>query len=355
MKILSIDQHISVNADVQHALNELGHSVTIASLSGHSAVIRRPQAKIPLLEGDGWCSIFSEKRVEQFYEQYKEPFSEFDAFLCCYPPIFSMLYERWQKPIIVYMPIRYECGAECNAEMWLEFNEYLRRGVDSGQIILLSNSMYDKKYAEGFLEREVEHIPSYCDYTGMSFNPIYPQFLYYAAFKLRDPGPKLILKHDALKAGHAWQDVADFRGCIHFPYNASLMSIFEQYVSNIPLFFPTKRYLLEMWLNEVPVVHQICWPATLGKTPGSIIPHKHEKDPNNYSDFNIISHWLDYADYYYGEMKHIQYFDNREERNAILELSDKALFDISSKMREDNVRRKISILNKWNDVMKRIA
>lgn len=351
MRILSIDQHISVNADLRNIWNRLGHTVHEISLSGHAPVIGRPVGHVPMLAGDGWCATIHGRKFKEFYEAYRSELDNFDAFLCCYPPIFSMLYRDFKKPIILHIPIRYECGADNNPELWLEFNEYLRSGFDSGMIILAANSMYDKKYAEGFIQRPVEYIPSLCEYTGMTYNPVYSQFLYYASFDVADPSGRMIKKHAALKAGHAWQTIADFSGAVHYPYNSSTMSVFEQYAAGMPIFFPTKRYLLEMFLSGVPVLDQISWRCQGGKSTNSIIPHIHEYDPNNYRDFNVLSHWLDYADYYYGDMKHIVRFDSIDERNDILGWSQSRLMNQSNLIRADHAERRARVYAKWEKVL----
>jgi len=354
MRVLSIDQHIAVSADIRHIFNTLGHTVREISLSGHAAVINRPQGHIPELEGDNWCHVVRERKTKEFYETYKDAFKDYDAFLCCYPPAFSLLWEYFDKPIIIQIPIRYENGFDCDPENWTKFNEYLRVGVDSGKIILCANSLYDKRYAEGFIEREVKYIPSLCEYTGMNYNPVYDQFLYYASFDIKDPSGRMIKKHDALKAGHAWQTVADFKGAIHYPYNTSTMTIFEQYAAGMPVFFPTKRYLLEMFLAGVPVLNHISWQCHFKKAVHSLIPHKHEFDPNNYLDFNVVSHWLDSADFYAGDMKHIQYFDNAEERHEILGYSLDKLQDISRLIRQDHSERRVRVHKAWAEVIEGI-
>jgi len=348
MQFACIDQHISVVADLRSTFTRFGHTIKEYSLSGHSPVIGRPNAKIPMLMGDNWCNTI--QTPEKFYEAYKDEFNKFDAFICCYPPIFSMLYEKFNKPILIYIPIRYECGADNNPDLWRKFNSFLQRD----NVFLTANNLFDKKYTEGFINKEVEHIPSLCDYTGMTYNPTNEQFLYFAGFKINDESGRMILKHDALKAGHAWQSVADYKGCIHFPYNISVMSVFEQYTANIPLFFPSKRYLLELWLNKVPVLDQWSWHSSNKQVPKSLIEHKHEQDPNNYADFNIVSNWLVYADYYSGVLPLIQYFDSKEEREAILGLSVKSLLNISEEMRAGNWLRKNKVYGQWARVLDRI-
>lgn len=354
MRFLSIDQHISVCADLRHIFNNLGHTVREVSLSGHASVINRPVGNVPMLMGDGWCKTIKEGRLKEFYETYKDDMNRYDGFICCYPPIFSMLYKYFDKPIIIDIPVRYEYGADCDPELWEIFNTYLREGVDSGKIILVANNRYDQRYAEGFLQRKVKHIPSLCEYTGMSYNPVYDQHLYFAYFDLMDKSGRMIKKHAALKAGHAWQTVADYRGCIHYPYNISTMSTFEQYTANIPLFFPSKRYTMEMFLAGIPILHQISWQQCIQHgVCKSLIPSPFEKDPNNFSDFNCVSEWLDYADFYSEDMKCIRHFDSIEERDDILGMSLEHLLVISEKMRCHNIERKKRIYSAWEEVLKK--
>jgi hypothetical protein len=358
VNFLSIDQHISVCADIRYIFNRLGHTVREVSLSGHAAVINRPSGEriVPTLVGDGWCATIHGRKFKEFYELYAREFDKYDAFICCYPPIFSMLYKYFNKPIIIQIPVRYECGADCTPDLWEEFNEYLREGVDKGKIILCANNIYDQKYAEGFIKRSVRYIPSLCEYTGMSFNPVYDQFLYFSYFTVKDMTGRMVKKHDALKAGHAWQTVADYKGCIHYPYNISTMSTFEQYTAGIPLFFPTKRYIMEMFLNNIPILHQISWQQCIQNgTPRSLIPCPFEFDPNNYRDYNCVAHWLNYADFYGEDMKCIKHFDSVEERDMLLDLNKKSLLAISDEMLDHNEKRKRNVYEKWNNVINGIG
>lgn len=358
MNFLSIDQHISVIADIRYIFNQLGHTVREISLSGHAPLIGRQLTNVPMLSGDGWCTTLQERKFKEFYDTYKDMFSQFDGFICCYPPIFSMLYKYFKKPIIVQIPIRYECGADCNPELWEEFNEYLRNGVDEGMIFLCANSRYDQKYASGFIDRDIEYIPSLCEYTGMSYNPVIDQIIYYSLFHVKDESGRMIKKHDAMQGGHAWQCVAEFKGIIHYPYNVSTMSTFEQYTANIPLFFPTKRYLLEMMLNEIPILHQLSWQqqSKTGKSY-SLIKHNFEFDPNNFQDFNCVKHWLNYADFYSNDpigLQCIRHFDNIEERQKVLSMSKDELIQISREMKQHNEMRKEAVYSRWEGLLNEI-
>lgn len=355
MNFLSIDQHISVSADIRNIFNNLGHTVREISLSGHASVIGRPVEFIPMLAGDGWCSTIHDRKFKEFHDTYKDLLNQFDGFICCYPPIFSMLYRYTNKPIIIQVPIRYECGADCNAELWKEFNDYLIEGVENGKIFLCANNLYDKKYIESFIKCEVNYIPSLCEYTGMSFNPVNEMYLYYSSFHVKDESGRMIKKHDAMRGGHAWQNIADYKGVFHYPYNISTMSIFEQYTANIPLFFPTKEYLIQLWSRGLQVLDQISWQQQVQNSVcKSLIPCNCGYDPNNFRSVECISHWLDYADFYNDNMRHIQYFSNNEQRDDLLSLSKNDLLDISLEMMKHNSIRKSVVYNEWSDLLNEV-
>jgi len=353
MRFLNIDQHISVSADLRGIFNSLGHTITEVSLSGHAKVIGRPLYSIPMLDGENWCGTITEKKFKEFNETYKKLFDNFDGFICCYPPIFSLLYQYTNKPIIIDIPIRYEYGAEYNPKLWNEFNSYLR---ESENIHLVANSIYDQKYSSGFIGRNVDYISSWCgNYTGMSYNPVKNQTLLYAAFDINDSCNRTIKKERALKCGYAWQEVANYKSIVHFPYQVSTMSIFEQYAANIPLFFPTQRFLLELFTNDVQVLHQISFNQIAKRESKSCIEHNFKYDPNNYKDLECIKHWLKYADYYSDNMRCVNFFDSFEELEGYLNLSDKDLKLISNKMRMHNIERKYTIHKDWDNVLRSIS
>lgn len=354
MNFLSIDQHIAVCSDVRYIFNQLGHTVTEMSLSGHAPIIGKIQHKIDMLSGDEWGNSIRGRKFKEFADRYGKHLEKYDGFLCCYPPIFAMLYKHIDKPIIIDIPIRYECGAECDAELWEEFNDYLREGVDSGKITLVANNRYDKHYAENFIKKPIVHIPSLCEYSGMSYNPINELFIYYSDVVREDKSGRMIKKHNALKAGHAWQCIADFKGCIHYPYNISTMSTFEQYTANIPLFFPTEDYLLKLWENDQHVLTQISWKQQVPDgEPNSEIKCASVYDPNNYNDKETITSWIKYADFYSDDMNCIEHFDENT-LDKVLSMKVDDLMIISDKMRKHNVGRKEIVYKKWNNILRRL-
>jgi hypothetical protein len=68
---------------------------------------------------------------------------------------------------------------------------------------------------------------------------------------------------------------------VYVPYNVSIMSLFEQYTANFPLFFPTKPYLRDLFAaNSDRVLSQLSHNQYLGLPPRSAVTPIGESDPN---------------------------------------------------------------------------
>jgi hypothetical protein len=285
---------------------------------------------------------------DRFYERYKDELSDYDGFVCTYPPAFSMIYEKFKKPIILQIPIRYEVPFHSNPNKWNEFNDYLRSGIDSGMIIPVANSEYDKRYFEFFVKRECKLIPNICDYTKSVWNPTQDTFLYYSRLKI-DIDRNIVTDKDSL-VGYKWEDISSYKGIIIIPYNCSTMSIFEYYTSGIPLFCPSENFMKQLYSSNNNVLNELTWNKTFGLPPGSSIECDRENDPNRYDDISIMSNWIDHSDFYNREwMPHIVYFDSFDDLSNKLQNTD--LMDVHSKMMAFNKTRKERIHEMWNETL----
>lgn len=359
MKFFNLDLHISVIEDIKNILNELGHEVTSWSLSGHNWVFGRNSSTTRVINAQNWTSI-NQEMCDKFYQEYKDELSKYDAFIVTYPPIFSMLFEKWNKPIIIVAPIRYEIPFSTRPNEWERFNEFLRKGVDRGQILLAANSKYDAQYGKYFTDREWTHIPSLCEYTKTHYNPSKDNFLYYSRcmqythYLGGSTIPNLVEKSKALGNNYSWNERAKYRGIVGVPYNISTMSIFEFYNENIPLFFPTIDLMITMKKDFTSsVLAESTWNQTWNIPSGSVI-RPGPNDPNDFVNFDKIKNWLSFADFYDTEwMPHIQYFENWNGlRERFLSISNTELGEISKNMSKFNVIRKIRILDIWTRFLK---
>jgi len=361
VKFFNIDLHIAVIADIKKIFNDLGHQVDDWTLSGHSWAFGRERDKVDIIDHTNWQNL-DKNMCDAFYERYKDELSHYDGFICTYAPSFCLLYEKFKKSIITVAPIRYETPFWNDKQKWLWLNNYLQKGIDSNLIIPIANSKLDKKYCEIHTDREWKHIPSLCEYTNSSYDPRQNIFIYSSLFPMQTMHYDVMIeeKRKVLKPGYDWQDIAEFKGIIHIPYNGSLMSIFEQYTANIPLFFPSYEFMLKLRKSFGPrgVLNQLSWREVYGLSSGKIIEYDDNNktigDINNYGNIEDEKEWIKLSDFYDQEwMPYVQYFDSFQHLSYILRALDTD--DISRKMSDFNKTRKQKIYDLWKEVLRDLA
>jgi hypothetical protein len=347
MKLFNLDCHISVIADLKQIFENLGHEVNSWSISGHNWVFNRNQSKVDVINQETWRNI-DKKMCNDFYERYKIELSEYDGFICTYPLSFSMLYEKFEKKIILQIPIRYEVPFQNDPYKWTEFNDFLRKKIDEGIIIPVANSMYDKKYFEFFVERDCKLIPNICEYIESSWEPSKDKFLYCSRLPLSFDKNKIIDKSSLGR--YQWKDLYSYKGIIIIPYNCSTMSIFEHYTANIPIFCPSINFMVELFFKYPNyVLSELTWNRIYQMSPNSVIECDRSKDPNSYNNLNIMSEWIKFSDFYNQDwMPHIIYFDSFDDLSSKLEKTN--LSEVSLKMKEFNLIRKERIYDEWKKI-----
>lgn len=330
MKFYNLDQHISVNSDVQYIFKKLGHELDIDSISGHSWVIGRERKHIPLVENN-IGSIIQKELWSEYYRQNPQ-FEDYDGFVVTYPPIFAMLYAKYRKPIILHIPIRYDYPYTDDDVSIGTFNRFLSRN----NVIVCANNMLDKKYFEARTKTNCIYIPSVCEYTGMKWNPTREEFLIYDGSRLVQM-ENVVNRHDM--NNHKWSDIERFKGIIHFPYQFSTMSFFEQYTAGIPLFYPSKRFLMNLYRSGFPVLDQCFWTRTQHDGYG----------------YETMGDHLQYADYYNVEMfPHVIQFDGLAELEEKM-YDDKFLQWTHEAMIADNKKNQKMVYDSWYSILEALS
>ena len=354
MRFYNVDLHISVIADMKSIFESLGHEVVDVSLSDHTWVLDKKKGSVPMLDNGNWMRLSCDEMSELFYKEYYDDLKDYDAFIVTYPPPFALLYKKFNKPIIVNIPIRYEWPLTFRPEEWSKFNQYLRDGVDSGQIVLVANNLTDKMYAEAYLNRPVRHIPSYCDYFPQKYTGVKDEFIYYSK------GPIVELesisvknKSDVLK-NHSYEDLLSRKGIVHIPYACSYMSIFEQYAANMPLFVPDINLLMDLYSRNQ-AFSEILFSKMYNSDPRAIPqPDSGVFKPNNYGDLSVVRELASGSDFYDSEwMPDIQQFSSFEHLADLLKSCDTEA--VSQSMNTHNVERKSRIMSLWKSIILSIS
>lgn len=321
MKFFNIDLHISVIEDIKFIFKELGHEVTSWNLSGHNWVFGRSPISVDIINQNTWKYI-DQNMCDKFYERYKSELSIYDGFIACYPPVFSILYERFNKPIFTIAATRYEYPYSSNASQWAWLDNKLRHMIDIGQIIPIANNKYDKFYCEYFIEREFKHIPSLCDYVNSKYSGVKDAIV---------SGRSSINGFDHISSlgRYTWDDLYSRKAIIHIPYNVSIMSIFEQYTANVPLLFPTFDFgkQLQGYLSELFFVPNVRFTTELTK----------------HSSIRL-------ADFYDEEwMPHIVCYESLD--SLTFQINNLQFDNISSSIEKSNIKRKHKILKLWENII----
>jgi hypothetical protein len=214
-------------------------------------------------------------------------------------------------------------------------------------------------------------LPSLCDYTKASYRrkPGKPflitsihgknfslQFTSMLTESLQRLNTSVTIAHlrEVYKEFYRYSQIAAHPGIIYVPYQVSVMSLFEQYRMNIPLFFPSLDLLTE-WHFTYRVVGERTWDGVSGKRRnastivgvlGSDIP-----DPNNEFDRHAIRYWLNFSDFY--QWPHITYYNSTEDLAIKLTTTD--LVRISENMKIYNENFKKSLHDQWRQIVERIS
>ena len=228
-------------------------------------------------------------------------------------------------------------------------DQSLKKASDANKLFLVANNKGDQAYLKQYTGLVSELIPSLCLYPNCGYTGNKDLFTFSSP-----RGHDLLAKQWAselpeltqiLASPYSYETLYDYKGIIHFPYQISTMSIFEQYSANIPLFFPSKTFLMQLQI-EYPeaILSEVSYVGNKPTIPG---------DLNNTNDRNVIKAWIDFADFYDEEnMPYIQYFDSFTDLIHKLQTAD--LKEISQKMKEHNVKRKQMVYEKWEKVMQNV-
>lgn len=362
-------------------------------------------------------------------------FQRIDGFICSHPASNCELFERFQKPIILYFTTRLEFGRNDMKIDWrvravsrwrsgkeveprqLEWVTFILRHHIAKDLFIAANSMFDVNYVEYFTGIRPVYIPSWCgdadhsygqrkEWSGCGFtgntsyldvvapskqhtfiiapykqplwayspaginkdNKLYHELLNATkAFKLKyyvnetgvpsnvsNNGRKYILpniKHSLheIHNSHNPEKYLVYPGVIFISYQTSVMTLFELYRLNIPIFAPSLN-LLVRWnvahnlvggrVYGTPRRYENLIRNTLNVTVNTSIPNPNTDNKN----ISANRYWLAFSDIYV--MKHIILFDNW---THLMELTNTVnLTAVRLAMREANIADRIYIQKAWD-------
>lgn len=336
MRFFCMDLHISVIEDFKTACPDV--EVTDWCLSGHAWVMKRNQDYPEHINPMTW-KYLNMDMIKKFQDKYDPFLKTFDGFIVGFCSAFAMIYEKYNKPIIMLNAVHYDipfCWTK-DMRMLTRWQECLDRLNRKGGLTIVSNNYAHEKYTHTGCGIKPIYIPSLCLYTNCVYSPTKPTFL---LFNGTLPDHPLVTRKSELPPRHEWSDVTSFRGIINFPYDVSLMSMFEHFTAGCPMFFPSKAYLKA--------------------NPGiqSISAYWGDAMPSYFSYFTSLDNWIDLADpymafdspntYYFDSIPHLfhiletfEYKDDREFRKTHIDRVKCAWKNILHTIVSDNFWTKV--------------
>ena len=352
IKLFNLDLQISVLEDFKYIINKLyGDNISITnwSLSHMSWVFNKDITNVDIINQHTWKNI-NDNLIQQFYIKYYDFLSKFDGFIVTHTPVFCLLYEKFNKPIILINSCRYEQPFSWTNDiyMWNNLNIKLKNMCDKKQLTVISNNKGDKEYLKHGTDIDSMLIPSLCLYTNLKYNPTNDICIIYNNNGLNiKENNYLKNKTSVLDKNYSWNKLYNFKGIVHFPYEISTMSLFEQYSANIPLFFPSKNLLKNLIKNN-----KYYFQSRYNKI-NNYNNIYHDKLDKALNDLYWVDFWIDNADYYDEEnMKHIIYFNTLEELDILINCID--FSKTSNDMKEHNKIRFENCYLKWKNIIDNI-
>lgn len=350
MKFFHLGLHIGI-ADIENIFKQLGHQLDICSLSNHNSIMGWKTPVIDIINQQSW-RFFNQEMCDRFYDSYKNKFNSYDGFVTFYPPVFSLLFEKFNKPIIMVVPLRFDIPFVNDGNSWNWFINGLKKGISNRQIKFVVNNKLDQQYFKNYTGYDIQYISNLCEYTNMKYVGDKEEFLYCSKFK-QLPGwlPNISMKMQQI--GYSWQDLVRFKALVYIPYTNTTMSFVEQYMMGIPMLFPSKDFLIRLWeqFKEEGVMSELSHKKIFGYEPKTPINVTFEGlDLNDYNNKESFIYWSGLSDCYDQEnYPHIQYYD------TIFDLEFKLLSldfkDISARMKQFNITKKQKVLYSWKKTL----
>ena len=348
MRIFYFDAHIGTHQELMYVFRKIyGDSAQIEGwlISGHSHLLGRRPDEPEVINAKTWSRI-DERMIDSFWEKYKGYLSTFDLFVVAYPAVFSVLYQKTDKPILIYNCVRYDipfCWSK-DIHSLNYFNNCLSSLYEAKRVVVISNNLADHDYFQaGPHGVPSVLIPTIGAYANLRWRPMTENGLIYSGEdNLLVSSPRLVSR----KALNSYTNEAlcSFGYVVHMPYEVSTMSIFEQYAGGIPLYFPSIDYLLSEFDKNPRLLQSKYWLHNDSNSYATYLKNQHGDDSNFW--------WLSRADFY-NHLNKINYFNSKDD------LIDKAnrsgLLGHVSPTAGDLFQREKNLLSLWKACLAKLV
>eukprot|EP00658_Telonema_sp_P-2_P039455 TRINITY_DN2822_c0_g1_i9.p1 TRINITY_DN2822_c0_g1~~TRINITY_DN2822_c0_g1_i9.p1 ORF type:complete len:1003 (-),score=166.34 TRINITY_DN2822_c0_g1_i9:253-3261(-) len=353
--------------------------------------------RLKVLENNQWRSFSLDPCPnflrQAFFEAYKDDpeFERVDAFICSHPAANCELFMPFNRSLIVYPTTRLEFGRDDDVVewrkpymknlrsrfRWQQWVTSLQKIAANPMNVVAANSKFEAAYIKYHTGIDALYLPTWCGdkVTGgddvviptksqillgpYRDNLDYPRFSEQQAWRhpimrglteareRRLAASGVDVQFVRLREEYPHYEYSDLQAhpCIVIiPYQVSVISFFEYYRLNIPIFVPSKRLLISWHLE-----HNTLWERVYGH-PKHLVPDTGIPDPTS-DRVDDLEFWVGLADYYHFE--HVLTFDSWDD--LIGQLTDtEYLVQVRHKMKTSNRHQRQSLLESWTALLANI-
>lgn len=302
IKLLNLDLHIGVIADLETELSKANVSLTRWSISGHNGLIRKflkISDPVRFVNASSWRQIGNKQLVEKFQRRYRRFISKFDGFVITYSPTLAPLFEKAEKPTLIVAATRYETPFTGDERSWGKFNSWLAGSVRAEKVMVAANNRADADYIEYFTNVKPAVVPSLCEKPGGMWRGGNGKRVIVG----RVPGLDdevaartggIFQPISSLGSPYAWEDVLQCEEVLVLPQNISTMTLFELATAGVPVSVPDRTWVKEL-RNQYP---QVLVELSFAQLEALPTIHMEKDNPNNWESEEFLDWWLDRADFY---------------------------------------------------------
>ena len=289
--------HVSVIADVKTAYPDI--EIVDWCMSGGAWIMKRTTDVPKIINHKTWKQITPEM-ITAFQAEYDGFLRQFDMFIVAHPSVFAMVFEKYNKPILMINTTRYDLPF-CNSRDLTNLELYracLRRLSTQGRLHIVSNNRADQYYLLKGCGLDSRVLPSLGLYTNVRYAPTKSQFMLYHGTM---PDHPLVVKRPQ---NHEWSDIVSYKGIISIPYEVSLMSLFEYYTAGMPMFLPSREFWKAYARHDN--LYSLFW-------------YWDTRLPDDLAEFKDLSLWIDKSDLYSTlQSPNTHYFHSYEHLSELL-------------------------------------
>lgn len=322
-RLFNLDLHISVIRDLKYGFRNSKVDITSWSISGANAQIRRFlrfSDPVKYINRKNWQNLNLDL-ITNFQNEYHNFLKKFDGFIVTYPPTFAELFLKYEKPILVDIPIRYETPYSGDTESWNRINGKFIDKYKEGIITFWANNQGDVDYFNYHTGIQPFLVPSKCDYLQAKWCKT--RFIKKVVFAKDVDLVKEIGKatngtwkssKEVLGARYNWSDVMDSTYIFYIPYHNSTMQLFELATAGVPVVVPSKNFLKKLFFKGFNVLGELTW-FQIYNLETSLL---NSNNPNNFKSDKFLDWWLARCDFYDLElMPNVYIVENFDELNTI--------------------------------------